>query len=111
MRERGTLIVGSGFTTHNLRWFNPAGGPDSAPPAASSEFDHWAEEAMARGDVDSILDFLNKAPPPARRTPAASTGLRSMLPSALPTAPARLHAKTAIDGFWFGLSKRSWTLT
>jgi 4,5-DOPA dioxygenase extradiol len=22
-----------------------------------------------------------------------------------------IQAKTAIDGFWFGLSKRSWTLT
>ena len=22
-----------------------------------------------------------------------------------------LHAQTAIEGFWFGLSKRSWTLT
>src|SRR6476469_3109854 len=62
LRDSGTLVVGSGFTTHNLRWFNPAGGPDSTPPSVSRAFDHWAEEAMARGDVDSILDFLHKAP-------------------------------------------------
>ena len=39
LREAGTLIVGSGFTTHNLRWFNPAAGADGMPPAASAEFD------------------------------------------------------------------------
>src|SRR6476469_1311719 len=58
LRDEGTLIVGSGFTTHNLRWFNPAAGPDGTPPAASSEFDNWAAEALERQDVDAILDFM-----------------------------------------------------
>ena len=62
LRDEGTLIVGSGFTTHNLRWFNPAAGPDGQPPKASEEFDNWAAEALERQDVDAILDFMHKAP-------------------------------------------------
>ena len=62
LREQGTLIVGSGFTTHNLRWFNPSASPQATAPRASQEFDAWAREAMASADVDSILDFLRKAP-------------------------------------------------
>ncbi|MGP5688699.1 dioxygenase family protein [Glutamicibacter ardleyensis] len=111
LRERGTLIVGSGFTTHNLRWFNPAGGADVTPPSASSEFDHWAEEAMARGDVDSILDFMHKAPA-AREAHLRSEHWAPLYVSlGAAYASGGIDAKTAIDGFWFGLSKRSWTLT
>ena len=62
LREQGTLIVGSGFTTHNLRWFNPSAGSDAPAPAASAEFDAWAREIIEAGDIDSALDFLNKAP-------------------------------------------------
>src|SRR6476619_4767396 len=62
LRDQGTLIVGSGFTTHNLAWFNPAAGSDSRPPQASAEFDNWAAEALERQDIDAILDFMNKAP-------------------------------------------------
>src|SRR5690606_34085041 len=62
LREEGTLIVGSGFTTHNLRWFNPAAGADAAPPSASSEFDHWAAESMDAGDLDALLNFEHEAP-------------------------------------------------
>jgi len=111
LRERGTLIVGSGFTTHNLRWFNPAAGPDTTPPAASSEFDHWAEEAMARGDVDSILDFLHKAPAAREAHPRSEHWAPLYVALGAAYASSGIEAKTAIDGFWFGLSKRSWTLT
>jgi 4,5-DOPA dioxygenase extradiol len=110
LRERGTLIVGSGFTTHNLRWFDPAAGPDTAPPAASSEFDQWAEEAMSRGDVDSILDFLRKAPAAREAHPRSEHWAPLYVALGAAYASGGIDARTAIDGFWFGLSKRSWTL-
>jgi hypothetical protein len=96
LRDRGTLIVGSGFTTHNLRWFNPAGGPDTAPPAASSEFDHWAEEAMARGDVDAILDFLNKAPAAREAHPRSEHWAPLYVALGAAYGSGDIQAKTAI---------------
>ena len=62
LRDENVLILGSGFTTHNLGWFNPSAPSDAAPPTPSAEFDHWAAETVGRGDVDAVLDFLAKAP-------------------------------------------------
>ena len=108
LREQGTLIVGSGFTTHNLRWFNPAAGPDGTPPQASAEFDHWAQEAVRAKDVDSLLDFLDKAP--AAHVAHPRTEHFAPLFVALGAADATngLDSESVIEGFWFGLSKRSW---
>lgn len=107
LRDEGTLIIGSGFTTHNLRWFNPGAGPDSTPPQASAEFDHWAAEAVAAKDVDAILDFEHVAP--AAREAHPRTEHWAPLYVALGAASSgNLDSDTAVDGFWYGLSKRSW---
>ena len=108
LRDQGTLIVGSGFTTHNLRWFNPSADPDAPAPAASREFDAWAHETMEAGDVDAALDFLHKAP--AARVAHPRTEHFAPLFVSLGAAyesgdPA---FRNVIAGFWHGLSKRSW---
>ncbi len=108
LRDQGTLLVGSGFTTHNLRWFNPHAPADGTPPAASSEFDHWAAEAVGSGDVDALLDTLHRAP--AAREAHPRTEHWAPLYVALGAAyeSGDPVGRSVIDGFWFGLSKRSW---
>jgi 4,5-DOPA dioxygenase extradiol len=108
LREQGTMIVGSGFTTHNLRWFNPAGGSDGTPPRASAEFDHWAQEAMKAQDVDSLLDFLDKAPAAHEAHPRTEHFAPLFVTLGAAYESGGLDNKSVIDGFWFGLSKRSW---
>ena len=107
LRDAGTLIIGSGFTTHNLRWFNPSAGSDAVAPAPSREFDHWAAETVAAGDVDALLDFAVKAP--AAREAHPRTEHWAPLFVALGAAAATgVAGASVIDGFWYGLSKRSW---
>ena len=108
LRDQGTLIVGSGFTTHNLRWFNPRAGADGAPPMASAEFDHWAQEAMKAQDVDSLLDFLDKAPAAREAHPRTEHFAPLFVTLGAAYESGGLDNKSVIDGFWFGLSKRSW---
>lgn len=107
LRDEGTLIVTSGFTTHNLRWFNPAAGPNGVAPTASSEFDHWAAEALANKDIEAILDFERTAPAAHEAHPR--TEHWAPLYVALGAAAGTNHDnESVIDGFWYGLSKRSW---
>jgi len=114
LRDAGTLIIGSGFTTHNLRGFNPSLPADSPPPGWSQEFDAWAREAMQHNDVDALLDFLDKAPA-ARvahpRTEHFAPLFVSLGAAYGPDGSGGLHSRSVIDGFWFGLSKRSWQLS
>ncbi|HOF63053.1 MAG TPA: class III extradiol ring-cleavage dioxygenase [Dermatophilaceae bacterium] len=114
LREEGTLIVGSGFTTHNLRWFNPRAGADAPAPAASVEFDQWAAEAMAAQDFDALLDFERRAPAAHEAHPRTEhwAPLYVTLGAAVGGAEGQgsLDSRSVIDGFWYGLSKRSWQL-
>lgn len=110
LRDEGVLIVGSGFTTHNLRlavWGDTAG----AAPGWSTEFDAWAAEAMAAGDVDAVLDTMGRAPGASLAHPRTEHWAPLYLTlGAAVGAGTSMTATSVIDGFWYGLSKRSWQL-
>ncbi|WUU94039.1 dioxygenase [Spirillospora sp. NBC_01491] len=104
LRDQGVLIVGSGFTTHNLR--EMGSGPDAPPPAWSAEFDAWTDRAVASGDVDSLLDFRVKAPA-ARIAHPRTEHFAPLFVTLGADADAPAGRSTVIDGYWFGLAKRS----
>lgn len=60
LRDEGVWIVGSGNVVHNLRQVDFSDG--SPPPMWAVEFDHWVEECLARGDVDSLCDHRTHGP-------------------------------------------------
>lgn len=106
LREEGVLIIGSGFFTHNLSVLRDHPLPDAEPPAWSAEFDQWGSEALARLDLDSLLDFEHKAP--AGRLAHPRTEHFAPLFVSLGAGEVDLQrGRTVIEGFWYGLAKRS----
>lgn len=106
LRDQGVLIIGSGFSTHNLRALDPGAGWHGAPPSWSAEFDNWLEESLAAGDVDGLVDFQRKAPAAALAHPRTEhfAPLFVALGASLETGEPGV---TVVDGFFLGLSKRS----
>ncbi len=105
LREEGTLVVGSGFMTHGLRFITREM-LEGAVPSWSADFDSWAAAALATGDVDELAHFRSRAPGTQYAHPTVEhfTPLFVTLGAATnATAPVR----TAIDGFAIGLAKRS----
>ncbi len=104
LRETGVLVIGSGYMTHGLPYLDWS--DSTNVPSWSSDFDSWAAESLANGDIDTLSDFRHRAPgmPYAHPTVEHFTPLFVTLgaaadPTAVPT--------TAIDGYALGLSKRS----
>jgi len=105
LRDEGVLVIGSGFLTHGLPFLGEFR-IDAAAPSWSTEFDAWAAEALARGDVETLAAYRSKAPgmPYAHPTVEHFTPLFITLgASSDPEAPS----DQLIDGYWMGLSKRS----
>jgi len=105
LRDEGVLIIGSGFMTHGLRYLRDWT-PDAIAPAWSSDFDHWAAEALSRGDVDALASYKDLAPGVSYAHPTVEhfTPLFITLGAATDTSAA---PETLIDGYFMGLSKRS----
>lgn len=56
------LILGSGFSTHNIHEFDPQRPASAPPPNWSAEFDDWLDRTLGAGDVDGLIDFEHTAP-------------------------------------------------
>jgi len=105
LRDEGVLIIGSGFLTHGLPFLKEFR-IEAAAPGWSVEFDAWAAEALARGDVDTLASYQSLAPgmPYAHPTVEHYTPLFVTLGAASdPETPG----DQLFEGFWMGLSKRS----
>ncbi len=105
LRDEGVLIIGSGFLTHGLPFLTEFR-IEAEAPGWSREFDAWAAEALARGDVEELAAYRDRAPgmPYAHPTVEHFTPLFVTLGAAAdPEAPG----EQVVDGYWMGLSKRS----
>lgn len=109
LRDEGVLIVGSGFMTHGLPFIGEYFAGKPGAPAWSVEFDRWATEALDRGDLDTLFAFREKAPgmPYAHPTVEHFAPLFVTLGAAARPDEAPDYA---IEGFAWGLSKRSFEL-
>lgn len=104
LRDHGVLLIGSGFLTHGLPFLTDWS-PGAAEPGWSRDFDAWAADALARGDVDELSRF-RQAPgmPYAHPTVEHFTPLFVTLGAAADPGAA---PETTITGSFYGLSKRS----
>ena len=105
LRDEGVLVIGSGFLTHGLPFLTEFR-IEAEAPGWSKDFDLWAAEAIARGDVDTLASYRDLAPgmPYAHPTVEHYTPLFVTLGAA--TDPAQ-PAEQLFEGYWMGLSKRS----
>jgi 4,5-DOPA dioxygenase extradiol len=106
LRHQGVLIVGSGFSTHNLREMDWHAGPDGHPPNWSVEFDDWLNGRIGARDLDALLDFQHSAPAADLAHPRTEH-FAPLFVSLGAAADDGLESTMPITGFWFGLSKRS----
>ncbi|MEU2251579.1 class III extradiol ring-cleavage dioxygenase [Nocardia xishanensis] len=103
LRAAGVLIVGSGFFTHNLRAMTP---DDEHVYSFTAEFDDWGARALADRDVDALLDFEHKAPA-ARQAHPRSDHFAPLFVSLGAGEDDLDDLRTVIDGYWFGMARRS----
>ena len=106
LRDEGVLIVGSGFLTHGLPFIHDYFVGKPGAPQWSIDFDHWATEALNRGDLDTLFAFREKAP----GMPYAHPTIEHFAPIFV-TLGAAARPDDApdftIEGYFLGLSKRS----
>lgn len=108
LREEGVLIMGSGFLTHGLPFLQDWS-IDATPPGWSVEFDAWAGDALERGAIDELMDYKRLAPGLPYAHPTVEHFAPIFITLGASTEPTKVE--TAIDGYWMGLSKRSFQTT
>lgn len=66
LRDRGVLVLGSGSLTHNLYEFRR----QIDDPEYAQAFADWVADAVARRDVESLVNYRERAPFAARAHPS-----------------------------------------
>ncbi len=112
LRAEGTLVIGSGFLTHGLPfltredWLNLA-----PPPQWSQDFDAWAAQALAAGDLDTLAAFTSAAPGMPYAHPTVEHFSPLFVTLGAGDNPGDGPVETVIDGYFLGLSKRSFRVS
>ncbi len=104
LRAQGVLVIGSGYMTHGLRYLNWSK-PEQVP-GWSSEFDLWAAQALAQGDLDGLAQFRTRAPGMPYAHPSVEHFTPLFLTLGAATDPTAAPV-TTIDGYAMGLARRS----
>ena len=105
LRDEEILIIGSGFLTHGLPYLKEFR-IEATPPGWSIEFDLWAKEVLERGAIDELMNYKALAP----GLPYAHPTVEHFAPIFITLGAAEVAdaaPKMAIEGYWMGLSKRS----
>jgi 4,5-DOPA dioxygenase extradiol len=103
LRAQGILVIGSGFMTHGLPYLTPDMFYGNQVPGWSAEFDAWAAAALADRDIDELSAFRSNAP----GMPYSHPTVEHFTPLFVTLGAASGSIETTIDGYAFGLSKRS----
>ena len=106
LRDEGVLIVGSGFLTHGLPFIHEYFLGKPGAPQWSIDFDQWATEALVRGDVDELFAFREKAPGMPYAHPTVEHFAPLFVTLGAVAKPDDAPDFT-IEGYFYGLSKRS----
>ncbi len=104
LRSQGVLVIGSGFMTHGLRFLDWAN-PDRVP-GWSLDFDLWVQEALATGNLDDLAAFRSRAPGMPYAHPTVEHFVPLFVTLGAATDPS-VQPDVAIDGWMYGLSRRS----
>jgi len=100
LRDEGILVIGSGFMTHSFAVLRH---PELA--GYTEAFDEWAVDALGRGDIDALTDYLHKAPGASVAHPTADHYVPLLLTVGAASDPG--SATTTIDRMIMGNSTRS----
>ena len=101
LREEGILVIGSGAMTHSFTVFRR---PELA--AHTAAFDEWATDAIARSDVDALIDYRIKGPGADVSHPTPEHFVPLLLTIGASTTTGQT-ATSGVEGTWFGNSIRS----
>ena len=107
LRDQGVLVIGSGSLTHNLYEFRQ----HIDDPEYAQAFTDWIADAVARGDMESLLYYRARAPHAGRAHPTEEHFL-PLLVAAGASEPGderirieggMTHGVLSMDSFAFGL--------